>query len=137
MIELTLPQRARLAEFGFPEEQIVRFTAGLEVPFDFVWEFAKGIALVQFAEGKLRCGILSISGPGGGVQTFIRFRRLAFELGRSLKLEVVELYGMGIVNEQLREMLIRQAFIKRKVLCPEELGSGEEVEILAKVFEIQ
>lgn len=42
---------------------------------------------------------------------------------------------MAVINPDLRDLFIRQAFVPREVVCPEDLGGGPEmVEILAKEF---
>ena len=134
-MDLTDEQRKKLAAMGLPPEQVERFHLGQEVAFDFRTESAAGVALLQILAGLLRCGILEINDPGGGLLTFVRFRNNAYDLARSFGIKCVEIYGMAVINPELRELLIRQSFIPRNVPCPDDLGGGSEtVEILAKTF---
>lgn len=134
-MDLTDEQRQQIANLGLLPEQVEQVRLGREVAFDFRTESAVGVALLQVSNVILRCGILEINDPGGGLLTFVRFRNHAFNLARSLGIHHVELFGMAVVNPELRELLIRQSFMPREVTCPDDLGGGPEmVEILAKVF---
>lgn len=134
-MDFTDEVRLALVSVGLSNEQIERIAAGNEVAFDFPAEIPVGIALVQVLPDLLRCGILEINFPGGGLAALLRFRARSFELARILGIRRVELFGMAIINPQLRELFLRQSFVARKVPCPEDLGGGsEEVEIVAREF---
>lgn len=134
-MDFTDEVRLELASAGLSSEQIGRLAAGEEVAFDFPAEIPVGIAIVQVLPDLLRCGIVEINYPGGGLATLLRFRSRSFELARILGIKRVELFGMAIINPQLRELFVRQSFVARMVPCPEDLGGGsEEVEIVAREF---
>lgn len=127
--------RLELASVGLSIEQIERLSSGKEVAFDFPAEIPVGIALVQVLPDLLRSGIVEINYPGGGLAALLRFRSRSFELARMLGIKRVELFGMAVINPQLRELFVRQSFVARMVPCPEDLGGGSEVvEIVAREF---
>jgi hypothetical protein len=127
--------RLQLSEIGLSSEQLERISSGREVAFDFPVEIPIGVALIQVTPDLLRCGILEINYPGGGLSALLQFRNRSFELARSIGLERVELFGMAVTNSTLRDVLLRKSFVARMVPCPEDLGGGsEQVEVLAREF---
>jgi hypothetical protein len=48
----------------------------------------------------------------------------------------LELFGAAIINDQLREILLRHGYQIRTEQCPDELGGGT-VEILARVYPVR
>ena len=134
-MDFTEEVRFKLASVGLSTEQIDRVAAGKEVAFDFPGDTPVGIALIQVKPGLLRCGILEINFPGGGLAVLLAFRTHAFEVANVLGVKRVELFGMAVINRQLRDLFLRQSFVPRMVPCPEDLGGGaEEVEIVAREF---
>lgn len=105
IMDLTAEQRQRLVAVGLSESQLQRFCDGQEVAFDFPTDLSQGIALIQLNGQVLRYGILEINDPGSGFIAFIRFRQTAFDLARAFGLEEVEIFGMSVINAELRELL--------------------------------
>ena len=92
-MDFTQDQHDKLLELGLPPDKVERFRLGGEVAYDFRTESAVGIALLQITEGLLRCGILEINDPGGGLFTFLRFRNGASCAGAVRSLGTTGLVG--------------------------------------------
>jgi hypothetical protein len=132
---LSPEQNRALARIGLAPEQFHDFAKGQVVVFEFSTESVPGIGIVQIVGLKLRCGIFQIKDPGGGVKSLLRFRNSANDLAKAFGANELELFGAAIVNERLEQLLLRQAFVRRTVPCPDDLGGGE-VEILSKVWPV-
>lgn len=135
MPELTDEQAAALGALGLDADQFESFALGLEIVFYFPTQSDPGIALAQWQSERIRCGIFSIDDPGGGLITLMQFRSNAQRLASAFEAEELELFGAALLNDKLRELLIRRSFERKVVGCPEALGGGE-MEILSKVFQV-
>ena len=129
-------QRAALLELGLKEEDIAGFLEGRVIVYPFPTESEPGIAVLQKVGSRLRSGIVEVNDPGGGVKTLAQFRTRSERVAKTFQLSELELFGVAVINNQLRRMLLRRGFKIEHTDCPEELGDAGQVEIITKVFTV-
>lgn len=95
----------------------------------------QGIAAIQITAEVLRCGIIAISDPGGGLPTFLQFRRKAFHLAKAFGHAEVMFFGASIINARLKELLVRHGFRVAHLEVPANLGGGI-MEVCERVYPI-
>lgn len=132
---LQQPQREALVALGIPDHRVADLVNGVAVACPLETEQTPGIAVIQLAPPRLRCGIVALRNPGGGVKTLARFRARSLNLARVFGLEELELFGVAIINDDLRAMLLRRGFREESISVPEALGGGVAT-ILTRVFRV-
>lgn len=135
MADISEAQAAALFAIGISEDHVERFLAGEEVTFSLPTQSDAGIGLLQRFGERIRCGIVAINDPGGGLLSLARFRSNSMQVAKAFGANEVELFGAAIINDELEMMLRRQSFSRQVVTCPDELGGGT-MEILSKVFSV-
>jgi len=129
-------EMAALGAFGLQEGECAGFTEGEPIVFPLETEGEPGIALIQFRGNQLRCGIIEIRDPGGGLKSLLRFRGRCRALAHALGLYEFEVFGAAIVNPRLEALLQRRGFVRRDDECPEVLGGGS-MEILYRIESVE
>ena len=130
----TPEQVEALFMLGLRVEQIPAFVRVEMVVYALPTEGQPGVAVIQRAGSRLRCGIVEIKDPGGGgARTLLRFRERSKRIAAAFGLSELELFGAALVNARLERMLLQQRFVRSTEACPEELGGGE-MEILTRVY---
>jgi hypothetical protein len=135
MPQFSAVQEQAMETFALGVDQWEAFVGGVQVATDLHGVRLPIISVVQRLESRMRCGIVLIHDPGGGVDSLARFRANAVALARAFECQEVELFGAAIINDGLRQMLLRQGFEASTGDCPEELGD-ESWEILSRVYSI-
>jgi hypothetical protein len=125
-------QREAIRALGLSHEQVRQFFDGEPIVFSLRTESDSGIAFVEFRDNRLRCGVIEINDPGGGLKTLLRFRNRSQNAARALGLSEFELFGAAVINPRLQALLTRKGFVKRSEQCPDELGGGE-MEVLSRI----
>ncbi len=126
----TAEQLTALSDLGVPPERSADFFGGRPIACPLATESKPGIAALWYVPPRLSCGIVEITDPGGGGKTLALFRERALRLAVLLDADELELFGAELLNEHLKQMLVRQGFEERAVNCPDELG--DETMIILK-----
>jgi hypothetical protein len=130
-------QSAALKELGLSDPDIEAFMQGRILAYSLPTQSEPGIAIIQKMATRLRSGIYIINDPGGGLKTFGRFRRRSHSVAKLFGLYELELFGAAVTNEKLEATLLRQGFISRDIVCPDELGDDGNVVVLSRVYRIR
>ncbi len=131
-----------LRQLGVDSSDIADFMAGRPALFQFrmpgqsLLEGAGGG--VQLVGNRLVAGISNIGDEGGtGARLFGRFRDLARQLARVCGADELQLYGSNVINQELRELLIRRGFTPGRIQNPASSNPNMQIDVLTKIERIR
>jgi len=130
-----LTQIRALRAFGLDRGQRRAFLRDGTAVFHFPTQGEPAIAMIQWRDERLRCGIITISHVGGGFRDFSRFRDRAFAVAKAFSLAQVELFGAAVTNPRLETLLLRHGFARRTEEVPQILGGGI-METIGRVLQV-
>jgi len=133
MPNLTPVQAQALGIFDLTSDQVLAFCNGIQVVCELQTQSQPGIAILQLADDRVRCGIFLIHDPGGGLLTLTRFKGNAGRLAQAFDKSKLELFGATVLNPELERLLRRQGFTPAVDSCPDDLGN-DDWEILSKTI---
>jgi hypothetical protein len=128
-ITLTVAQAKALNTLGVNQQDRRAFLNGGVVGFQYATKGGDPVeGFLNYDGSKLTSQLFSIknSDPTAAAKAFLQFRNGSFALARSLNLNSVELQGGSVINNQVKDFLLRQGFQPKTVSVPEALGGGTQ-----------